>query len=165
MAIEFVCPSCGRALKLRDEAAGKRGRCPHCKAVITVPENAVSEDDLIEIVPTQPSGPPKPPPLPPKSPEPEPEAPPSIEPSADEPVEPVKVPDVPPEPAKPEGKVCPGCGSPLAEGAVICVKCGLNLKTGKKLQTVFEEPEPEPEPEVPEAEEPGTTEDENPPEA
>ena len=83
MVIEFSCPHCGRELKLKDEAAGKRGRCPGCRNVITVPQ-----------------------------------------------------PSVPPN-------ACPDCGNTLPEGAVICVKCGLNLKTGQKLQTVFEEPEPE----------------------
>jgi len=41
-------------------------------------------------------------------------------------------------------KPCPGCGNELSAAAVICVNCGFNLKTGKKLQTVFEkEEEPE----------------------
>lgn len=146
MAIEFVCSSCGRVLKLRDEAAGKRGRCPHCKAVITVPETAVSEEDLIEIIPTDAPSPKKSPPLPPKPPEPMPSEPPVARPAPDEPLARPKSPE-PPKPTKPEGKPCPDCGKPLAEGAVICINCGFNLKTGKKLQTVFEEPEPEPEPE------------------
>src|SRR5690349_648492 len=33
----FACPSCGRALKVSDELAGRRGRCPHCKAAVLVP--------------------------------------------------------------------------------------------------------------------------------
>ena len=77
MAIEFVCPSCGRVLRLRDEAAGKRGRCPHCKSVITVPESAVSDDDLIEILPGKSPTPKKPPTAPAQPPEPTPSEPPT----------------------------------------------------------------------------------------
>jgi hypothetical protein len=30
---------------------------------------------------------------------------------------------------------CPSCGEPLAAGSVVCVKCGLDLRTGRYLQT------------------------------
>jgi hypothetical protein len=30
---------------------------------------------------------------------------------------------------------CPGCGAELAEGAAICIQCGLNIKTGEKINT------------------------------
>ncbi len=153
MTIAFTCPSCGRELKLQDEAAGKRGRCPHCKSVITVPETNLSQDDLIEIIPIEPPKPAQPPaPLP------------VARQAPTEPVvqsEPLKPPE-PPKPPASEEKSCPGCGKPIADGAVICINCGLNLKTGQKLQTVFEEPEPEPEPEEPEK--PETPPSENTPE-
>jgi serine/threonine protein kinase len=35
--ISFACPHCGRQLQLRDDFAGKRGKCPHCKNLLTVP--------------------------------------------------------------------------------------------------------------------------------
>ncbi len=34
-----------------------------------------------------------------------------------------------------EAGTCPECQANLAEGAVICISCGLNLKTGKKIDT------------------------------
>jgi hypothetical protein len=37
MAIESNCPSCGRRLRVADEHAGKRARCPHCGAIYEVP--------------------------------------------------------------------------------------------------------------------------------
>jgi len=37
MAIRFTCSHCSRSLTVKDELAGKRGRCPHCKQVIVVP--------------------------------------------------------------------------------------------------------------------------------
>ena len=33
---------------------------------------------------------------------------------------------------------CPGCGRPVAPGQVICVNCGLNLKTGERMQAAVE---------------------------
>ena len=134
MAIEFICPTCGKTLKLRDEAAGKRGRCPFCKGVVTVPSADSEEDELVEIIPpTAPKTEQRPPAPPP-------------------PAEARTTP--PPLPTTPTGeqtsateRICPGCKSSLNDKAVICISCGLNLKTGKKLQTVFEKPEPAPEPE------------------
>lgn len=36
--IEFTCFNCGKKLRVRDEAAGKRGHCPQCETVIQVPQ-------------------------------------------------------------------------------------------------------------------------------
>jgi hypothetical protein len=39
--------------------------------------------------------------------------------------------------AAPKGMMpCPGCAEPLPPEAVICVKCGYNMKLGRKMQTV-----------------------------
>jgi predicted Zn finger-like uncharacterized protein len=38
MSIQVECPSCHATIRVRDEHAGRRGRCPHCKAVFAVPE-------------------------------------------------------------------------------------------------------------------------------
>jgi hypothetical protein len=40
MPIRISC-DCGRALRLRDECAGKRIRCPECQKVLAVPEAVV----------------------------------------------------------------------------------------------------------------------------
>src|SRR5947209_1257075 len=37
MAIKFNCPHCGKALNVKDNLAGKKGPCPACKKVLTVP--------------------------------------------------------------------------------------------------------------------------------
>src|SRR5262245_61440961 len=37
MAIKFNCTHCSHGLTVKDELAGKKGRCPRCKNVITVP--------------------------------------------------------------------------------------------------------------------------------
>ncbi|MFQ3652148.1 MAG: hypothetical protein SNJ75_17655, partial [Gemmataceae bacterium] len=38
MAIEFDCEQCGKSLRVRDDLAGKRIKCPACAAVIVVPQ-------------------------------------------------------------------------------------------------------------------------------
>jgi phage FluMu protein Com len=43
--MSIVCSGCEKHLKVRDAAAGKKVRCPACKAVIAVPD---PEDDLVE---------------------------------------------------------------------------------------------------------------------
>ena len=45
---------------------------------------------------------------------------------------------------------CPGCGTSLEPGAVLCIQCGLNLVTGERLSTIQasgeapQAPEPQP---------------------
>jgi serine/threonine protein kinase len=38
--IVFSCPECAKELKVKPELAGKRGKCPHCRASIAVPDSA-----------------------------------------------------------------------------------------------------------------------------
>src|SRR5262245_8316928 len=48
MPITLPC-NCGRTLKLRDELAGKRIKCPSCEAILKVPEAEVETDfEVIE---------------------------------------------------------------------------------------------------------------------
>jgi serine/threonine protein kinase len=35
--ISFACPGCGEKFRVKDELAGKRGKCPKCKAAIMLP--------------------------------------------------------------------------------------------------------------------------------
>lgn len=37
MAIEFHCEHCGKKVRTKEEAAGKRGRCPYCKQSVYIP--------------------------------------------------------------------------------------------------------------------------------
>ena len=43
MPIEFSCPECDHPVKTPDSQQGKRGRCPNCQGIFTIPENTVSE--------------------------------------------------------------------------------------------------------------------------
>jgi len=36
--IEVTCENCGKHLRVKDEFAGKKGKCPGCQTLLTVPE-------------------------------------------------------------------------------------------------------------------------------
>ena len=48
MTIEFACPECTHPVKTPDSQQGKRGRCPNCQAIFTIPENTVSDSAVTE---------------------------------------------------------------------------------------------------------------------
>ncbi len=54
MAIAFTC-ACGKALRARDEVAGKKTRCPQCGAILLIPEPQATGYEL-----EQPDPPPQP---------------------------------------------------------------------------------------------------------
>ena len=49
MSIKFACESCGRELKVRDDAAGKRVRCPDCSTMIEIPAaDAAMDAEIVD---------------------------------------------------------------------------------------------------------------------
>jgi hypothetical protein len=50
--IEFSCTQCGKQLKVKDEAAGKKGKCPQCGTLLHVPHAA--SEPVVETVPERP---------------------------------------------------------------------------------------------------------------
>ncbi|MHB8973043.1 MAG: hypothetical protein ACYC3X_06995 [Pirellulaceae bacterium] len=44
MSIEFACSRCGQILRVGDEAAGKRAKCPQCQSVVPIPAARDSAD-------------------------------------------------------------------------------------------------------------------------
>ena len=109
MTIEFGC-TCGKKFQVKDELAGKQTKCPTCGHKLVIPDPAESEG--LEL--------------------------------ADEEEEDLY--GVSADEAKrssddafPDALVgltserCPSCDELLEAGAVLCVKCGLNLKTGKRM--------------------------------
>jgi len=44
MAIETICKGCARKLRVGDEFAGRKARCPHCKTTYTVPASGAGLD-------------------------------------------------------------------------------------------------------------------------
>ena len=60
MGIEITCIGCGKVLHVPDAAAGKKGKCPHCGAILQVPEveqQAFTEADLKFQPPSEPPPP------------------------------------------------------------------------------------------------------------
>ncbi|MCK4885911.1 MAG: hypothetical protein KAS96_00920 [Planctomycetes bacterium] len=43
MIIEFQCPHCGKKIKINEKYIGKKGECPGCKGVITIPGNKIND--------------------------------------------------------------------------------------------------------------------------
>jgi hypothetical protein len=46
MAIETICKVCAKKLRVGDEFAGRKARCPHCKTVYTVPDVPSGGDEV-----------------------------------------------------------------------------------------------------------------------
>jgi len=47
MTIRYTCAECGVAMKIKDELAGKNGKCPQCKTAFVVPSPEVPEDERL----------------------------------------------------------------------------------------------------------------------
>jgi hypothetical protein len=59
MSIAVSCSQCGSQLRVKDELAGRRGKCPKCQGVIQIPSRSVSppEDDELRLVDDDPPDP------------------------------------------------------------------------------------------------------------
>src|SRR3954465_1242813 len=51
MSITVHCPSCHRTFRVGDQFAGRRGRCPDCQAVVTVPDEELAPLDPLPDAP------------------------------------------------------------------------------------------------------------------
>jgi hypothetical protein len=105
--IEFSCASCGKRYKLEDHMAGKRAKCK-CGSVLQVPSASVApaaEAEMKTVTMTSPA----------------PVAPPR------------KTPPAAPEPEPAAAAQCPSCGAEMAATAVLCIECGFDKRTGKRL--------------------------------
>jgi hypothetical protein len=119
MSYESSCPSCGRRLFLGDENVGARVKCPACGNVWT--PSAPGADVLPEVfaIVADDAARPRLRPEPPSelvAAQPMPSAVRPLDAAGSEP--------------------CPECGSALAPDAVLCIQCGFNRQTGKRLRTV-----------------------------
>src|SRR4051812_42868068 len=123
-ASKFSCGECGKSYTWKPELAGKRAKCK-CGTSISIPATDPAAAKASK---------PKPAPSPELEPLPEGfddfagmgangEG--SHDPYA----------GLAPAAAPADGPTCPSCQSPVDASAVICINCGHNLKTGKKLKT------------------------------
>jgi hypothetical protein len=136
MPIKVQC-ACGKAFAAKDELAGKTVKCPACQKPLKIPGAAAPAKAA-----KQDGG---------KSaakPEAAKAAAPAKKSKADDDDYSLSAEEPPPRPtsnlfdevglkAAPKGTMpCPGCTEPLPPEAVICVKCGYNMKLGRKMQTM-----------------------------
>lgn len=117
MSIDFACPSCAKKFRVKDELAGKSAKCSKCNSRFKVPMpvrkvpdleplDAVGDlGDWLDSELTESD---------------------SVVPASKN----AKVAD-----SESTGKNCSACGNTLATGAVICVACGFDTRTGKKHLT------------------------------
>lgn len=118
MPISVVC-QCGAKLNVKDELAGRAVKCPKCSQTIKVPgaaaQPAKPNTAASEKKPAKPQSP----------------APATAD-SLGGLLDEVGV-------AGPPVKhdiACPKCGAGMAEGAVLCIACGYNTKTGKQTASI-----------------------------
>src|SRR5438128_860889 len=45
MSIKFPCPHCKKALKVKDELAGRKAKCPSCQQILTIPKAVATAAD------------------------------------------------------------------------------------------------------------------------
>lgn len=109
MAIRATCGSCNSTFNARDELAGKRVKCPKCAQGMKIPALAAAP------VSARSAG---------KA-------------AAMDPME-ALLKEANVGESIHSGPICPDCATPIVPGAIICVDCGFNLETGKKLRTASE---------------------------
>jgi hypothetical protein len=111
MPIAVQC-SCGQRLNVPDNLAGKQGKCPKCQQLLKIP---------LANAPAAPASSPKasraPAPMQAQAPDP----------GLASLLEEAGV-------GKKSGPTCPRCETPIARGAVLCTKCGLNFSTGEQMR-------------------------------
>ena len=106
MAIRATCGSCNSTFNARDELAGKRVKCPKCKERMVIPSGSSAPAATVAAAPAR----------------------------AVDPMEALLA-EANISAVTPGGPICPDCAEPVVAGAVICVECGFNMETGKRLRT------------------------------
>ena len=109
MPISVQCSTCRKRFKAGDQLAGKRVKCPQCGSVIAIPQRMAeaalsASSDMASREPA-----------------------PSIFDEEDIPLQSATKPAA--QPLKP----CPGCGAEMPGQAVLCIRCGFDTRSGRKL--------------------------------
>ena len=134
MSEKVVCHACGKKYKWNEQYAGRKIKCScgatfrmvraapvaPTESLLSDPKPDQQEPALTDLIDLESSVQKTPPPLPSRS-------------TDDGLLEVAGSP--PPLPSADTPSHCPKCSAPLARGAVICVSCGFNLKTGTSIRT------------------------------
>lgn len=109
---KFACEGCGKSYAWKPELAGKKAKCK-CGTVMLVPQTEPGRDDELD----------------------------GLYDLAEDDPPPRRRATAQPATAAAAGGAsamrCPSCQSTMEAGAVICVACGFNLKTGSKMNTAI----------------------------
>lgn len=119
----FICPHCSKRFQWTTRIADRKAQCPSCNKRIRIPTVPGRVAEAVDPLPETHKSKPK------------------HESGTyeldltgiDESI--VEAPPTPAQQAAAETGRCPACNQSIKTGAVICVKCGYNLKKGKRLQT------------------------------
>jgi ribosomal protein L40E len=130
MAIKVQC-SCGKAFAAKDELADKTVKCPGCQKPLKIPGGTAPAKAAKPEAAAKPEPAKK-----------------AAAKSGDDDDYSLSAEEPAPRPksdlfaevglkAAPKGTMpCPGCMAPLPQDAVVCVKCGYNMKLGRKMKTL-----------------------------
>ncbi|HEX5102963.1 MAG TPA: hypothetical protein VFV87_04090 [Pirellulaceae bacterium] len=122
MPIKVTC-QCGKSFAAKDELAGRAVKCPNCQQPLRIPSpQAAGAPAAQNLAAPLPSAAPR-------------QA--AASPGFSSPGGASSLFDEAGLKAAPAGSsLCPGCTSPLPANAVVCIKCGYNLKLGRRMETV-----------------------------
>jgi hypothetical protein len=114
MPIKVTC-QCGKSFAAKDELGGKAVKCPNCQQPLRIPL-AQSAAPLPSAAPRAGAA-----------------APAGFSPPGDAHS---LFDEVGLKQAPVGATMCPGCAAPLTPGAVVCIKCGYNMKLGRRMETM-----------------------------
>ncbi len=122
----FTCPHCGKRFQWTTDIADRKAQCPACHKRIRIPTVPGRVADAVDPLPQAPKAPAR-----------------KQESGTyeldltgiDETI--VEPPPTPAQQAAAQTGRCPACNQPIKPDAVICIKCGYNLKKGKRMQTAI----------------------------
>lgn len=119
----FTCPHCRKRFQWVTKIADRRARCPNCDKRIRIPTVPGRVAEAIDPLPQ----------TPPAGPKPEADTYELDLTGIDESI--VEAPPSPAQQAAAKTGRCPACNQSINPSAIICIKCGYNLKKGKRMQT------------------------------
>lgn len=121
----FMCPHCRKRFQWSTRIADRKAQCPNCAKRIRIPTVPGRIAEAIDPLPKSH----------PQEPAPESDTYDLDLTGVDESV--VEAPPTAAQQAAAQTGRCPACNQSIKPGAVICIKCGYNLKKGKRLQTAI----------------------------
>lgn len=125
MPIKVTC-QCGKSFAAKDELAGKAVKCPNCQQPLRIPGAPTAAAPTRNLSAPLPSAAPNQPATSASA-----FGPPGGGGGSQSLFDEVGLKQAPVG-----AQMCPGCMAPMTPGAVVCLKCGYNMKLGRRMETV-----------------------------